>query len=64
MALIFILETDRTPIIHEAMGYIKFLQDQVQVQSLGIAIFLRVSQYVIHLVDCIADDLNSTKYIK
>ena len=27
-------------------------------------IFLRVSQYVIGLVDCIADGLNYTKYIK
>ena len=27
-------------------------------------IFLRVSQYVIRLADYIADDLNSTKYIK
>ena len=66
MALILISQTDTTLILLEAMRYIKFLQDQdqVKVQSLRIAIFLRVSQYVIGLADCIEGGLNAIEYIK
>ena len=66
MALILISQTDTTLILLEAMRYIKFLQDQdqVKVQSLRIAIFLGVSQYIIGLGDCISYGLNATKYIK
>ena len=64
MALILILQSNTAHILLESMGYIKFLKDRVQVQSLCIAIFLRVSQYVIVLIDCITNDLNATEYLK